>query len=311
MTIHELSNQDLLKKTEELAKKEKVLTLILLRHLYEINRRRIYGLLGYGSIYDYCVKQLKYTKCEAYLRLKAMRLMQGSEVIEKAIGDGRLSLSNAAQVQETIKALEAKNGDELNIKQKEAIVEKIFDLPTRDAQTILEKLKGGAFPRKIRIEVDVETYGKFEKFREMKGHYSDQEIINISIDEKLMNLEVEKNKLLEKIRSQQVSKEKINDGVPGKALGKKQTPGHDSRHIPTEVRSKLMERSGGQCEYCSPINGERCQEKRDLQIDHIRPYGECALTDYENLRVYCRSHNQMAAIQYYGQQKMDQYINKK
>ena len=45
----------------------------------------------------------------------------------------------------------------------------------------------------------------------------------------------------------------------------------DSRHIPADVRRAVWKRDGGQCTFTSDT-GQRCDERKDVQFDHIEPY---------------------------------------
>jgi hypothetical protein len=77
-------------------------------------------------------------------------------------------------------------------------------------------------------------------------------------------------------------------------------PSPRSRHIPAEVRERVLERAGYQCEYRS---GEtRCTQRTGLELDHYEvPYGKGGDHSEENLRVLCRRHNLLCAEQEYGE----------
>ena len=55
-----LSNEELLTKTKQAALEERKLTLEVLQLLREVEKRRLHLELGYGSIFDYAVKELGY-----------------------------------------------------------------------------------------------------------------------------------------------------------------------------------------------------------------------------------------------------------
>ncbi|MEI8347532.1 MAG: hypothetical protein WCG27_08690 [Pseudomonadota bacterium] len=54
------TDQKLIESTAFVVKKEKVLTLQVLEHLAEMSQRKLFAVLGYGSLFEYCVKSLKY-----------------------------------------------------------------------------------------------------------------------------------------------------------------------------------------------------------------------------------------------------------
>ncbi|MEI8346707.1 MAG: hypothetical protein WCG27_04520 [Pseudomonadota bacterium] len=94
--IAKLSNKQLLDQTELAVKKEKEHTSIVLKHLLEIEHRRLFCELGYSSLFSYCVFHLKYSESETKARITAMRFMRGSPAIEKAIVEGKMTLTTAS-----------------------------------------------------------------------------------------------------------------------------------------------------------------------------------------------------------------------
>lgn len=67
----------------------------------------------------------------------------------------------------------------------------------------------------------------------------------------------------------------------------------ESRHIPAEVRRAVWERDGGRCTFTSD-DGHRCEERKDVQFDHIDPYARGGEATVSGIRLLCRAHNQMA-----------------
>ncbi len=54
---------------------ERKITLEIIELLEEIDRRKLYLLRGFGSLLEYCVKELKYSESSAYRRISAMRVV--------------------------------------------------------------------------------------------------------------------------------------------------------------------------------------------------------------------------------------------
>jgi 5-methylcytosine-specific restriction endonuclease McrA len=79
----------------------------------------------------------------------------------------------------------------------------------------------------------------------------------------------------------------------------------DARHIPAEVRRAVWHRDGGQCAFTSDT-GHRCQERKDLQFDHIDPYARGGNATVGGMRLLCRAHNQFEAERTYGAEFMRQ-----
>jgi 5-methylcytosine-specific restriction endonuclease McrA len=83
--------------------------------------------------------------------------------------------------------------------------------------------------------------------------------------------------------------------------GRKSKP--DSRHIPAEVRRAVWKRDGGQCTFRSDT-GHRCEERKDVQFDHIDPYAKGGEATVSGIRLLCRAHNHYEADRTYGAEFM-------
>ncbi|MBI4678030.1 MAG: HNH endonuclease [Elusimicrobia bacterium] len=73
-----------------------------------------------------------------------------------------------------------------------------------------------------------------------------------------------------------------------------------SKRIPQRVRDKVWERDGGRCAHVAP-DGRRCEARGMLEFDHIVPWALGGLSDDpDNIRLLCRTHNQLAARAVFG-----------
>ena len=82
----------------------------------------------------------------------------------------------------------------------------------------------------------------------------------------------------------------------------------NSRYIPSEVRERVHERAGHQCEYRSE-DGTRCRSRTGLEIEHKLPFALHRSHDERFLRLHCRPHNLLSAERVFGvafiQEKID------
>ena len=97
--IQKLNNRDLLSRTKALTQKERTVHIQVLRHLREIESRKLYFSEGCSSLFDYAVRELGYSEGAASRRIKAMRLCRDLPDAEKKLQSGKLSLSGACQLQ--------------------------------------------------------------------------------------------------------------------------------------------------------------------------------------------------------------------
>ena len=98
-TIKQLSNKELFLHTKLLVQKERSIHIQVLRHLAEIDSRKLFFKQGFFSLFDYAVRELGYSEGAAYRRIKAMKLCRELPETANRLQSGRLSLSAASQLQ--------------------------------------------------------------------------------------------------------------------------------------------------------------------------------------------------------------------
>ena len=86
-------------------------------------------------------------------------------------------------------------------------------------------------------------------------------------------------------------------------------PKADNRHIPHAVRREVLERDGARCSYVSS-DGKRCDQRGFLELHHEEPFGRGGAATVGNIRVVCRSHNQLFAERDYGSGFMRQRMER-
>jgi 5-methylcytosine-specific restriction endonuclease McrA len=85
-----LDSATLTRRLGELAGDERNVLVDFLLHLDEFDRRRAYLDLGYGSLWDYCLRALRLREGAAGRRIGAMRVLRRFPRLEAALRDGRL-----------------------------------------------------------------------------------------------------------------------------------------------------------------------------------------------------------------------------
>ncbi|MGZ3688091.1 MAG: hypothetical protein ACXVBW_07315, partial [Bdellovibrionota bacterium] len=146
---------------------ESVATLQVLHHLREIERRRLYAKLGYGSLYEFAIKKLKYSEGSAYRRITAMRLIKEVPEAESAIQEGKLTLSTASTLQQFLYQ-EQKSKAPYSAEQKREILKTVQGLSKRETERVLTSLSPGAIPReRVRPLSETETQITFVADREL------------------------------------------------------------------------------------------------------------------------------------------------
>ena len=107
-TVSALSDDRLLERTKELSGVEHHLEVVVIDHLREIQKRRLYLRIGFSSLFDYAVRELGYSDAAAWRRIKAMRLCADVEGVRERLRNGSMTLNAAAQLQNAFDRQERK-----------------------------------------------------------------------------------------------------------------------------------------------------------------------------------------------------------
>ena len=102
----ELGDQQLLEQTRRLAANQRCLDVHILDHLDEIDRRGLAPRRGFSSLFDYAVRELRFTDAAAQRRIQAMRLCRRHGWVRASLQSGELSMTAAAQLETTFAGAE-------------------------------------------------------------------------------------------------------------------------------------------------------------------------------------------------------------
>ena len=107
-TVSALSDDRLLERTKELSGIEHHLEVVVIDHLREIQKRRLYLRRGFSILFDYAVRELGYSDAAAWRRIKAMRLCADVDGVRERLQNGSMTLNAAAQLQHAFDRQERK-----------------------------------------------------------------------------------------------------------------------------------------------------------------------------------------------------------
>jgi hypothetical protein len=276
-----MSDRDVLSRTEALAEKERQVISELLGFLQEVDERKLYCDRGCGSLFQYCVKVLKYSEASAQRRIDAMRLNREIPEIKEKIETGELNLSVVSQAQ-TFFRNEAKISNSIGMESKKEILGRLSGKSRRESER--ELLSLSAQPEihitdqtrsvsqthtQVQFVANEEQMALFEKARGLLAHSSP----NMSWAE-----------LFQKVT--EIALQKIDPQRSVSPPRKLQDP--RKRNANVGLRRELWKRDNGKC--------QKCGSQHALEIDHVIPWALGGETSEENLRLLCRSCNQRRAM---------------
>lgn len=275
MKLKHLTDSTLLLDTKILVANEREISLKVLHHLKEIERRRLFADLGYGSLFDYAVRELHYSEPSAARRISAARLLKEIPEIEKKIENGTFSLTNLSMASQLFR-----NEDIKDVASKKEILKQIEGTTKKECELVLMTMVPPTDipkPSERRITQDIhrvnwnlsdETYKMFE------------EIKNRNASRRL-----NQDQLLQEVFSFSLKE------YARKHNAKFTTPVAEpcnERYVPADLKKYIFTRDKGKCTNCGSIH--------KIQYDHIIPFALGGKTSRQNLRLLCLSCNQRSRI---------------
>jgi hypothetical protein len=291
MQMKQMSDATIIDVIKQKAHLERELVTEILEYLREIELRRLHLARGFASLFEFCLKELKYSPAEAHVRIQAMRLIKALPEVESNLEGGSLSLSVAASIQGTFRRQEKLNGAPLDEEEKRVVVQSLLGSSTREAE------------RKL-----VEFYPQAKIERESAKPVAEERTrIQFAASKELMvMLEQLKGLLAHKVPSgrfdqffeeiAEIALKKLAPKPPtfpsdAHLLGAPKVNRGRSRYVKANTRRIVWAEGKDQCEYCDPVTGRRCESRHALQVDHIKEFAKGGSNDAQNLRLLCRAHN--------------------
>jgi len=274
MNLKHLTDKTLLADTKKWVTEERVVSLSVLHHLKEIEKRRLFSDLGYGSLFEYAVKELLYSEPSASRRIHSARLLKDFPELESKIEDGSLTMTNMALASLTFKNEKIKDNEV-----KKEILHQIENTTKRECEKVLFSFSApNPLPKEelkivkpniysVRWNISEKTLNLFEELKGLVAHrrMNQDEVLFMAIEVATEKIKNEKFKINAKLST-----------PVAKPCSK--------RFIKAVVKKEVYERDHGRC--------TRCRSTYKLEYDHILPFAMGGKSTVENLRLLCFSCNQ-------------------
>ncbi|HXV14196.1 MAG TPA: HNH endonuclease signature motif containing protein [Candidatus Krumholzibacteria bacterium] len=138
LSLRSLSDSDLLFRVRDLTVRERTLTLLLLLHLNEVERRKLHLKQGYSSMFDYCTSGLGYSEPAAVRRIRTARCIARIPEVYGLLESNQVNLSTIARVSRVLTA-----GN------KDALLERIRERTQREVDAIVAEYQPRAAIRDV------------------------------------------------------------------------------------------------------------------------------------------------------------------
>ncbi len=272
-----MTDDELLLSLEGLVEAERKQLHLFLILLAEVDDRSILVPRGYASTYDYCVRRLKLSEGEAYRRIQACRAAEIRPQIYAAVAEGRLSLTGISKLAPIVKRVDAPE-----------IISRAEGKTTREIEEILAPYNPEA-PKRDRIrEIVVAT--PYQEESRVEFTFQGPRTLRVAINRitEILSHRFPLGKLEDILL--EIATDYLMRNDPLASWDDHKPAARGSSTIAAAVRRKVWARDGGRCVYQGP-GGVRCQARKFLELDHIRPRSIGGADVVENLRLLCRAHN--------------------
>jgi 5-methylcytosine-specific restriction endonuclease McrA len=303
----------------------------------EVDKRKLYRPAPCSSMYAYCIERLGFSEDEAYNRIHAARAARRYPVIFEMIADGRLRLIGARLLRKYLTpATAAELLEAATHKTRKQIEQLLADrFPRPDVPAQIVALPAPVAHNEARPELVLEQVGQDRKSVDVVPAPALAEHsavappcqnqapplrveplgtkrygLHATIDERTNDLLQEAQDLVDGPpagRVPQILYEALLDYVA--KLRKRKfaatdkprvgKPSSNPRYIPARVKRAVEKRDGGQCAFIGD-SGRRCDATRDIEFDHVMPVAKGGESTVANVRLLCRTHNQLEAERVFG-----------
>lgn len=318
-SYQEADDRKILSIIKDLVAKERECLVEILRLLREVERRKLFSDLGYKSLFDYTVKELKYSEGQAGRRIQAMRLLKELPQLEHKIQSGTLSLTNISQAQTHFREVQAhaakskglnaevptgdnsmrsdtfrSNPPRNSVIEKINLLEKLENKSAREGQKVLLQVREelGALPpfpkeqqRQVSAELlEIRFVADLDLMKKLETCRSllGKSGATMSYGELIGQLaEIG----IEAWREKKFGRKRVADSsLSLESKSRNQNAPSGRRYISKQLQFEVWTRDDGKC--------TKCAGTRNLQIDHQLPLAMGGESTSKNLRLLCHHCNQ-------------------
>jgi len=331
--------RQVLSETDLIVAQDRKLTLRLLKNLHEIERNRLYLILAFSSMFDYCTRHLKYSEPSALRRIRTARCLARYPQLLPLLESGDVNPTTVSMVarhmepgnaQSIIDAIRGKSRRE--VERFVAGLQPLNIIPPDRVRAVVVPVAGCAI---FTSTGDGKKSAGVEKVTSSDRRTDDREAppattadhndrpqlqrmarVEFTAHEALMQK-------LDRIRSlashrlpSNASLEQLIDFMADYVIHREDPIAREQRREARAARvsGKLQSFDprripvpvrdqvfvrDKRCAFVGP-NGTRCQSTHVLQVDHIQPVARGGASTIDNLRLLCAYHNRLEAERVMG-----------
>ena len=268
--LNRLSNSEVISRLECLVLSEKETATEIIRHLAEVDRRRLYASEGFSSLFEYVTKKLGYSKTSAMRRISVARAAKKLPEVFSYLEEDKVTLSSlnacgdlllGEHGKQVLEELQGKSKEEAEwltasyqpVKKVRDTVEKICIGEVLSSQKDLfipdensNKFRGGTKLEerfKLSFSASPEFMEKLTRVQELMFSGKAEDIALEKIFGEALDLFIDKYCPKERLKRREVRQTK-------KPVEQKHSP--EKRFIPVWLRDEVLKRDDHCCNYTTP-----------------------------------------------------------
>jgi 5-methylcytosine-specific restriction endonuclease McrA len=275
--------------------------------LQEIDASRVFAKMGFTSLFQYCVESLGLSENVTANFIAVARKAREVPVLQSAIQNGSLTVSKARKI---TPVLTLANQEEWVEKAQTLSSRKLEEEVARVAprEAVQERVRPICEDRfELRLGISKALEEKLRRVQDLESQRTSHAASFESALDAALEIYLERNdpirraeRILKKSEKRSVrsdaqtlpasepSSQAKTNRESGPAHRLERVPGH----VPQVVKHLVQKRDGGRCAH-EDSNGRRCENRRWLDIHHIRPRSLGGLNKQENLTTLCSAHHKM------------------
>lgn len=285
---------------KNLAASERKLTQILLQHIAELDRRKLYLRLSYSSLFDYLTKEIGYSEGAAQRRIDAARLLQVVPELAQKIETGSIKLAQISHMQKVCRFIKKESGQNISSQAKKDLVVQLENQTTANTEIIVAQKLG--LEIKVNDVLNPKKIFNLKNEKAMKKAYQADGSVRIEFTLSAEQMQIVakaqallsnktggslKETIVQMAESLICSKEFTKVSAAATMAVKSKGP----KTLTSKLKKEVLIRDKN-CQFKNHQTGQVCGSKYFLEVDHIQPRFVGGSNDGDNLRLLCRNHNQ-------------------
>lgn len=291
MNISKLTGSELTDRLKKLVQTERKITHLVLECIVEIDRRRLYADRAYSSLYEFLVREYGYSPSAANRRIESARLLSEIPDLAPKIENGSLSLSQLSKAQQAIRTAQKIHSTSIATADKRTILKKIENTNQAETDVILameldlpvQKIEKTVLHADGSVTVST-TFSK-EQMQTIVQARNSHSNASSGPDWCDFFYDLAKKELKHREPSSEKRKRTAADGA--------QDPASSPHPKKISSRHRKLLLKNAHCQFVDQETSKVCGSRRYLEIDHIQPRWAGGGNEIANLRVLCRTHNQL------------------